>query len=401
MLSVHSCPLGKLGAENTGGMSVYIRELARELGKRGHWVDIFTRIHEPIHDQIVELAKNVRLIHFKAGEEEERNKLALYPRLAEFAREVENFRKHNGLWYDLIHSHYWLSGWVGKWTQQWWDIPHITTFHTLGAIKNAIGTEVDEPELRINCEKMLINVCQRSIALSEREKEDLIHYYDASPKTISVVPCGVNLDLFKPIDKKIARRLLGFDGDSIILFVGRIVPLKGIEKLLMAIPYIIKKQRLKLAVIGGDEHSQAEVERLKSLSRSLNINDSVAFLGLVKQDILPYFYSAANVCVVPSYYESFGLVALESLACGTPVVATRVGGMKSIIRQGETGYVVEDNTPQRLADKIALLLSTSKPDEEVTRSIRATVTQFCWSNIAESIGKEYEMVLRNYVSKRK
>jgi D-inositol-3-phosphate glycosyltransferase len=401
MLSVHSCPLGKLGAENTGGMSVYIRELTRELGKRGHWVDIFTRIHEPIHDQIVELGENARLIHIKVGEEEARDRLAMYPHLAEFAREVENFRRHNGLQYDLIHSHYWLSGWVGKWMQRWWNIPHITTFHTLGAVKNAIGKDMDEPELRINSEKMLVKVCQRGIALSEREKEDLIHYYDASPKTISVIPCGVNLNLFKPIDKKIARRFLGFDGENIILFVGRIVPLKGIEKLLMAMPYIIQKQRLKLAVIGGDERSQAEMERLQSLSKSLKINDSVSFLGLVKQDILPYFYSAANLCVVPSYYESFGLVALESLACGTPVVATRVGGMENVIRQGETGYVVEDNTPQHLADKIALLLSTLKPEKEATRSIRATVTQFCWSNIAEAIGKEYNIVFSNYFSKRR
>ncbi len=398
MLSVHSCPLGKLGGENTGGMSVYIRELCRELGRQGHLVDIYTRAHEPIHDQIVELGKNARLIHLRAGQEEEIEKLAIYPHLAEFAREVENFRKHNGLHYDLIHSHYWLSGWIGKWMQRWWDIPHITMLHTLGAVKNAIGIGMNEPDLRINSEKALVRDCNRIIAPTEREKEYLIHYYDASPKAITVIPCGVNLELFRSVEKEIARNYLGLDGKGIILFVGRIVPLKGIDKLLMAMPYLENGQRLKLLVIGGDEYCQDEMKRLKSLAQSLQIHDSVSFLGLVKQEELPYFYSAADLCVLPSYYESFGLVALESLACGTPVVVTKVGGLESVIRQGDTGYVVLDNTPFRLANKMALLLSMSNKKEAIS-SIRASVTKFSWSKIAEAIVNEYRAVLSSYSAK--
>lgn len=398
MLSVHSCPLGKLGGENTGGMSVYIRELCRELGRQGHLVDIYTRAHEPIHDQIVELGKNARLIHLRAGQEEEIEKLAIYPHLAEFAREVENFRKHNGLHYDLIHSHYWLSGWIGKWMQRWWDIPHITMLHTLGAVKNAIGIGMNEPDLRINSEKALVRDCNRIIAPTEREKEYLIHYYDASPKAITVIPCGVNLELFRSVEKEIARNYLGLDGKGIILFVGRIVPLKGIDKLLMAMPYLENGQRLKLLVIGGDGYCQDEMKRLKSLAQSLQIHDSVSFLGLVKHEELPYFYSAADLCVLPSYYESFGLVALESLACGTPVVVTKVGGLESVIRQGDTGYVVLDNTPFRLANKMALLLSMSNK-KEVISSIRASVTKFSWSKIAEAIVNEYRAVLSSYSAK--
>ena len=398
MLSVHSCPLGKLGGENTGGMSVYIRELCRELGRQGHLVDIYTRAHEPIHDQIVELGRNARLIHLRAGQEEEIEKLAIYPHLAEFACEVENFRKHNGLHYDLIHSHYWLSGWIGKWMQRWWDIPHITMLHTLGAVKNAIGIGMNEPDLRINSEKALVRDCNRIIAPTEREKEYLIHYYDASPKAITVIPCGVNLELFRSVEKEIARNYLGLDGKGIILFVGRIVPLKGIDKLLMAMPYLENGQRLKLLVIGGDEYCQDEMKRLKSLAQSLQIHDSVSFLGLVKHEELPYFYSAADLCVLPSYYESFGLVALESLACGTPVVVTKVGGLESVIRQGDTGYVVLDNTPFRLANKMALLLSMSNK-KEVISSIRASVTKFSWSKIAEAIVNEYRAVLSSYSAK--
>jgi D-inositol-3-phosphate glycosyltransferase len=398
MLSIHSCPLGQVGGENTGGMSIYIRELACELGRRGHFVDVYTRLHEPIHDPIVELGQNVRLIHLKAGEEETQ-KSAIYYHLGDFAHDLENFRKQNGLRYDLIHSHYWLSGLAGKWLQQWWCIPHIMGFHTLGAVKNAIGIGEDEPELRINAEKELVRDCHRIIASTEKGKEDLIDYYDAAPETISVIPCGVNLDLFRPIKREIARCYLGLNGESIIVFVGRIVPLKGIDNMLKAMTYLERERRTKLVVIGGDEHSQSEMQRLKSLSRSLKIHESVIFLGLVKQEMLPFFYSAADLSVVPSYYESFGLVVLESLACGTPVVATKVGCAESVIRHGETGYVVIDNDPCRLADNIARLLSTSKGNTDLVGSVRASVTRYSWSNITEAIIEEYRSTLRDFSAK--
>ena len=398
MLSIHSCPLGKVGGENTGGMSVYIREFARGLGRRGHWVDVYTRIHEPIHDQVIELGQNTRLIHLKAGEEEIQ-KLAIYDHLDDFAHDLETFRKQNGLRYDLIHSHYWLSGLAGKRLQQWWGIPHMMGFHTLGAVKNAIGIGEDEPELRINAEKELVKDCHRIIASTEKGKEDLITYYDAVPETIRVIPCGVNLDLFRPIEREMARGYLGLNGERFILFVGRIVPLKGIDNLLKAMTYLERKRGIRLIVIGGDEHSQAELQRLKSLSRSLKIHEFVSFHGLVEQEMLPFFYSAADLCVVPSYYESFGLVLLESLACGTPVVATKVGGAESVIRHGETGYVVMDNHPCRLADKIALLLSTSNGNTEFAGSVRASVTQYSWSNITEAIIEEYRSVLRDFSAK--
>ena len=394
MLSIHSCPLGKVGGENTGGMSVYIRELAHELGRRGHLVDVYTRIHEPAHDEIAEIGQNVRLIHLKAGEKEI-EKLAIYYYLDDFAHNLENFRKQNGPRYDLIHSHYWLSGLTGKRLQQWWGIPHVMGFHTLGAVKNAIGIGEGEPDLRINAERELVRDCHRIIASTMKGKKDLIDYYDASPETISVIPCGVNLDLFRPIGRETARCYLGLKEERIILFVGRIIPLKGIDNLLKAMTYLERKEGIKLIVIGGDEHCQIEVERLKDLSRSLKIQESVTFLGLVKQEILPFFYSAANLCVVPSYYESFGLVVLESLACGTPVVATRVGGAESVIRHGETGYVVRNNDSCHLADKIALLLSTPNGGTDVG-TVRASVVNYSWSNITEAILAEYRSVLRDF-----
>lgn len=390
MLSVHSCPLGMLGGESTGGMSVYIRELCRELGDRGHLVDVYTRAHDPGHDRITRMGRNTRLIHLRAGEETEADKLAIYPHLDAFTGEVEDFRKSQGLHYDLIHSHYWLSGLVGNRLQHRWGIPHVTMFHTLGAVKNAIGVGGKEPGLRIEGEKMLTRECHRIIAATEREKRDLIDYYGTSRSSISVVPCGVNLGLFRPVDKEIARPRVGFDGEGIILFVGRVVPIKGIDKLLMALTHLEESLQPRLVVIGGDEGSRAELEKLRTLSRSIQVQDSVTFLGLVKQEMLPYYYSAADMCVIPSYYESFGLVALESLACGTPVVATRVGGMERILGENGAGFVVANNDPDQLAEKISLLFSKSKHQRERSSRIRDTVTKFSWSNTAEGILREYE-----------
>ncbi len=395
MLSVHSCPVGNLGARDTGGMSVYIREIARELGKRGFLVDVYTRVHDPGEGQILELGQNARLIHLRAGGDEDMHKLMVYSYLPDFACNLESFRKHNDLHYDLVFSHYWLSGWVGKSLQGWWGVPHIMMFHTLSLVKNSFGVGEEEPELRIEAEKNLARNCHRIIAATEKERGDFVRHYGAPQDRISVVPCGVNLDLFQPVDRETAKRQLGFSDGKIILFVGRIEPLKGIDRLLGAVASINNGQRLRLVIVGGDEHSQYEVERLKELSRSLGIEGLTTFLGTIKHEELPSFYSAADVCVIPSYYETFSLVALESMACGTPVVAANVGSLEGIIRQGETGYVVTDNTPVLLADKIALLLS--KPDGgKDSALIRASVTRFSWSNIAERIIEVYGRVRADY-----
>jgi D-inositol-3-phosphate glycosyltransferase len=389
-LSVHSCPIGKLGSKDTGGMSVYIRELARELGKRGHIIDIYTRAHDPDEAQIVKLGENARVIHLHAGEVEPIDKLAVYSHLEDFACSMEDFRASNGLQYDLIHSHYWLSGWVGRRIQRWWDMPQVIMFHTLGAIKNAIGVGENEPALRIMAERELVRDCQRIIAATEKGKEELVSYCGASPEKISVIPCGVNLELFRHIDKEAARRSLGLNGHKILLFVGRMDPLKGMDRLLTALPSVDTKQNFKLLLIGGDEDSKPEVERLQRLARSLHIQDSVTFAGIVEQRELPLYYSAADICVIPSYYESFGLVALESLACGTPIVATRVGCVESVVNHGRNGHVVANNAPLRLADGIDTLLSDST---ESADAIRASVNRFSWSNVAEAIIPLYKALI--------
>lgn len=399
MLSVHSCPVGNLGAKDTGGMSVYIRELARELCRRGHAVDVYTRVHDPADPRIVDLGEGARLIHIRAGEERDIHKLALYSYLPDFACNTERYRRENDLQYDLVFSHYWLSGWVGKYLRTWWDVPHVTMFHTMGAIKNGIGIGEEEPELRIVTEREAVRESHRIIAATARERDDIIRYYGAAPEKIGVVPCGVNRELFQPADKRLAKQALNLSDGKILLFVGRIDSLKGVERLLEAVAYRLENAGLRLVIIGGEDDDDAGLRRLKELTGELNLTDRITFYGLVKNSEMPLFYNAADVTVIPSYYESFGLVALESLACGTPVVATDVGDMRNIIRQGETGYVVPDNDPGELADKIGMVLSNSSDSFQSALAIRESVRRFDWSNIAAVISREfYEVTSRKMTS---
>jgi D-inositol-3-phosphate glycosyltransferase len=395
MISIHSCPLGVLGGRDTGGMNVYVRELARELAKKGHSIDIYTKAHQPQHGPPINLGQNVRIIHLETGAYEDMPKLAIYDYIQRLASGAENFRKYNQLQYDLIHSHYWLSGLIGKQLQTLWHVPHAVMFHTLGAIKNSLGIGEYEPELRIESEREVISSCDCIIASTTKETEDLVKLYGASPDKLIVIPCGVNLDLFRPIDKETARKELGLDHQKVILFVGRMDPLKGLEQLLTALTYMDGEKPPLLIIVGGDAHSQGQVQALKSMAKELNIEDRVTFVGSVAQSRLPLFYSASDVCAIPSYYESFGMVALESLACGTPIVATNVGGIKTIIRNNELGRIVSDNSPHNLAGEISELFRQSEDEAENTKTRRDTIGTFAWANIADRVLNEYNRLLGN------
>lgn len=396
IISFHSCPLGKLGGIDTGGMNVYIQEVAKELGGRGHSVDIYTRAHGQEHGQEVALDHNNRLIHIEAGGEEEIPKVALYAQLQEFTCGIERFRKSAKVNYDLIHSHYWLSALASKQLQVWWQVPHIVMFHTLGAIKNTIGIDMDEPELRIESEKEVVHACDRIIVPTSREKRELIEYYGAPPQKITVIPCGVNRDLFIPLDRELARTELDLDHQKVILFVGRLELLKGLEQLIKALRHLSGGQIPKLMIIGGDQRSQNRLQALRKLVAELRVEDRVVFLGSIVQNRLPLFYNAADLSVIPSYYESFGMVALESLACGTPVVATDVGAMRSIIRHPDAGYVIENNSPYLLASGITKLLSHAGNKAQEVQKRRSLTAIYSWSTITDMILHEYTTTLDSY-----
>lgn len=390
MLSAHSCPAGQLGTKDTGGMSVYIRELATELGKQGHRVDVFTRVHDPHDPHFVELVTGARLVHLKAGNDSDLAKLALYPHLPEFAENLETFRNRNRLNYDLVFSHYWLSGLAGKTLSDWWQVPHMVMFHTLGAVKNALGIGETEPELRLKAEMELAQNCQHIIAATEREKLDLVHYYGAEAGNIVVIPCGVNPAHFHP-RKASDRTALGLGYSQFVLYAGRIEPLKGIDRLIKAMAWLAKNRSPRLVIIGGDQQSQGEISRLKRLVCELGLEDQITFLGTIDHKKMPGYYNAASILVVPSHYESFSLVALEALASGTPVVATDVGDMKNIIQPGETGYIAADGNPESIGQGIsALLLKPNNPQRAF--AISASVAHLSWANVArEIIGECYRV----------
>jgi D-inositol-3-phosphate glycosyltransferase len=265
-------------------------------------------------------------------------------------------------------------------------------FHTLGAVKNAIKGGESEPGLRIEMEKHLANHCHRVLAASERERDHLLEHCDVTSERVDVVHCGVNLDLFRPVDRSKARRQLGMDRDgSVVLYVGRFSPLKGIDRLLEAMVCLEDHQRLRLVIVGGDGDQTPEHRAFLRMSRELGVEDLVTFAGRIEQKELPLYYCAADVLVVPSHYESFGLVALEALACGTPVVATRVGAMESILHQGKTGYVVHDASPPVLARAIEAFLTGAKAVS--VEVIRASVLDRSWSGVAAAILDEYSFLL--------
>jgi len=393
MLSLHSCPLGELGSKDTGGMSVYIREVASVMGKRGHSVDIYTRAHDPLDKQIYHIEENVRLIHLQVGKVEQMDKLILYAYLDDAVCAIENYRKNHGLLYDLIHSHYWLSALVGRRVQTWWKVPHLVSFHTLGAIKNAAHVGVDEPELRIVMEKELVQHSDRILSSTDSEKKELISSYYATPEKIGVIPCGVNFNSFQPIEKNLARQHIGLNSDNIILFVGRIDPLKGIDKLLEAASELDTEKDVQVVVVGGNTDNRTNFEKLLSYSQSLTLQNPVLFKGTLEHEELPFYYSAADVCVIPSFYESFGLVALESLACGTPVVATKVGGIEIIIEPGMNGYVVNNNSSSELARGINDVLSSQ---DFATATVRDSIRRYSWSNTVDSLLDQYAAALDDY-----
>ena len=392
MLSIHSNPIGELGTNDTGGMSVYIRELARELGKRRHRIDVFTRLQNGRHQPVVDLFENVRLIHLGIPNNGHLSRLALYPYLPDFFRSMENFRSHEGIAYDLIHSHYWISGRLGNWAQELWNRPHLAMLHTLGEVKNRTGVGRSESELRIAAEKQLVKNCHRILAPTDREKDNLMRYYGVCGEKIGVVSCGVNLDLFQPQDKQATRKQLGFDPDDIILlYVGRFEPLKGIEGLLEAISHLKRHQRLRLVLVGGDGDEAPESRLLKQKATNLGIDDKVLFAGRVDQKYLPPYYSSADVLVISSHYESFGLVGLEALACGRPVVSTAVGAMETLIKQSQAGYILRDRLPRSLAMGILAIITNSNPPR--SNEIRRSVLKYSWSNVAAAILREYEIVI--------
>ena len=393
ILSFHGCPVARLGEKDTGGMNVYVLQLTREFARKGIEVDVFTRYHDPDDPKIVELEDGARVIHLKAGSYEAA-KEDLFDYIPEFLSELYSFQKTEGTTYDLVHSHYWLSGRVGMTLSRTWNIPHVATFHTLAQTKLRARVGEREPARRSKVESLVMRDADAIIVSTEEEKQDAVRLYDAHPQKIKVIPAGVNLDTFKPVNQSIARQRVGIHEKQVILYVGRIEPLKGIDVLLEAAALLDRSDDIRVLIVGGSPGNDAELGRLKALTTELGIESMVTFTGAIKQNKLPDYYSAADVFVLPSHSESFGLAALEAMACGAPVVVSRVGGLKTFIDNGETGYLVPWRCPEPFVQRLEMLLANPLLREAMGRAARAKALQMGWGHAADRMLGFYSSLLR-------
>lgn len=395
VLSVHTCPLAALGGKETGGMNVYVREVARELGRMGVRVDVFTRSQNPEVPRVVPMGPNCRVIHLAAGPESWIPREEAHRHLPEFVARLEAFREQDGARYDLIHAHYWLSGVAGLTLSSRWGVPLIQMFHTLGRLKNEVARlpEDLEPELRIIEEGRIVAGADRIVASGPVERAHLVWYYRARANRIAVIPCGVDTDLFRPMDQWEAKATLGLGRSSLLLYVGRLRPIKGVETLLEALARLPARPGdfPTLFIIGGDadEPENGHVGHLRDRVAALGLEGAVRFLGAQPQERLRLYYAAAEMTVMPSFYESFGMVALEAMACGNPVIASRVGGLTTTVQDGVTGYLVPEGDSLVLADRIATILT----DVDLRRRLGAAATrhasQYRWPCVAEAVCRLY------------
>ena len=408
ILSVHTCPLALLGGKKTGGMNVYVRDFSRELARQGVLVDVFTRSQDDCQPMIKhDLGHGGRVIHIPAGPERPIPVGEVGNYLDEFVQGVLNFAQTENIQYDLIHSHYWLSGLVAEKLREAWHIPFVHMFHTLGHMKNRIAQDESQraPQSRIEGESQVMATADCLIAATPAEQAQLNWLYGADLDKIVIIPPGVDLERFQPMPQDVAKTEVGIPcGDKTILFVGRIEPLKGIDTMLRAMALIQKRHpdvaaSTCLAIIGGDPwhyDPDDEMARLQALRHQLDLHALVTFLGSRDQDILPNYYAAAEMVIMPSHYESFGMVALEAMAMGTPVIASEVGGLAFVVKDGVNGFHVPSRDSQALADRIFTLLTDKNCRHSLGQQARQHAQQFAWPIIVARMMDVYKDVLENF-----
>lgn len=408
MLSYHTCPLATLGGKDTGGMNVYVRDLTKELGKLGIHVDVFTRSQdEHVPHVLHDLGFGNRVVHITAGPEEPKSKSDISKYIPEFAEGIKRFAEEKGIIYDALHSHYWMSGLAAEiLSNAWGGTPIVHMFHTLGEMKNRVARSDEERagEDRLEGERQVLRRAKRIVVATLAELTQLRFLYKADAEKLTIIPPGVDTSHFYPIPADEAKQYIGLKPqDRMILFVGRIEPLKGVDTLIQAMAHLDKnlqnkKDPVHLAIIGGepnvDPHEMtAEMKRLQKMSDDLCMGGTILFLGKRAQDTLPYYYSAAEVLVMPSLYESFGMVALEAMACGAPVIASEVGGLGYLVQNGVTGYTIPDSDPNVLSEKLAIVLGDKKLRDEMACRAVGDARNYEWGTIARQIVDVYKEVM--------
>jgi D-inositol-3-phosphate glycosyltransferase len=393
LISVHGDPTAEVGKEGAGGQNVYVRELGLALAKRGCQVDMFTRREHPNQPEITELAPGCRTIHLSAGPAEFIPRNNLFEYLPEFVEAWLDFQQRTGRNYALIHTNYWLSGWVGLELKSRLGLPQVHTYHSIGAVKYR---HVENPPqiaaIRHCVETAVLEQADCVISTSPQEAEDLRQLISQNGR-IKIIPCGINTEHFGSLSKEVARQQLGIASDAqIIVYVGRFDPRKGIETLVKACACLPNSFHLYL--VGGSREDGTdfqEQQRIQALVNELGLNAVTVFTGRISQTLLPAYYAAGDICVVPSYYEPFGLVAIEAMAAGTPVIASDVGGLQHTVVHGETGLLFPPRDHIALKSAIHSLLENPILRESYGNAAQNWVqSRFSNSGVAAQIHELYQ-----------
>ncbi|MCL4540789.1 MAG: glycosyltransferase [Chloroflexi bacterium] len=401
MFSVHTCPLANPGGKDAGGLNVYVRQLSRALARRNIAVDVFTRQRFAQGPRIVSDGPGVRIIHIDAGPTGPlpKESIALY--IPEFIEHVEEFRRQEDMHYDRLHAHYWLSGLVTAQLRTMWQVPSLVMFHTLARIKNTHLTDGEklDGEFRADGEQQAMDRNDLIIAANRLELEEMRKHYRLPLSKITTAPLGVDLRLFHPQDRAAARTALGFSRQHLIFSVGRIEPLKGFDTLVHAAAQLFTehpqlRETTEIWIGGGridhdDPSSGTPVRRLQNLVNQLGLDTQVRLLGAIPQEELPLYYGASDCTVVPSHYESFGLVAIEAMASGIPVVASNVGGLSLTIKDGETGFLVPPRDASAFANRIYELLASPQLASAMGNASAKEGAYYSWETVANRIEQIY------------
>jgi D-inositol-3-phosphate glycosyltransferase len=406
IISLHTSPRDQPGLGDSGGMNVYVAEVARRLADQGIAVDIYTRCHGRGGPQVEEIAPGARLVTVQAGPCAPVPKDELPTLLPQFLGGVlahaaaEDPGPHRHAPYDVVHSHYWLSGWVGNRAKEIWGAPLVASFHTLGRVKNAVLPLGDspEPQVRLTGEQGVVEGADRILAPTPVEAAHLVNMYGADPGRIRVVPPGVDRTVFTPRPKRTARSRLHLSNARLLLFVGRLQPFKGPDVAIRAVAEAVARapeltRDVVLGVVGGSTgHApdRDEVTRLMDLAATIGIADRVVFFPPQSHERLADFYAAAEAVLVPSRSESFGLVALEAAACGTPVIAAATGGLRFVVEDGATGFLVRGHEPGDYADKILQVLADRQMARGLGRAAARRAEGFSWDSTAAEIRGVYQ-----------
>ena len=398
IISFHTCPVNKLGEKDTGGLNLYVHQLSEQLGEKNHNVDIYTRKHHKADPIEIDINQNSKLIHIDAGDlNQNKNEMVQYINL--FTSNMVEYINENSINYDLIYSNYWMSGIIGSHLSKAFDIPHIISFHTMGKTKRTVNHLEHETDFRISNEIELIKESDAIIVPSLQEQQYLEENYTHNNNIYTVSP-GVDLDKFKRLDKIDSRKKLGIDQNTVILLsVGRLEPLKGYDLLINSLSYInLENTNFKLIIIGGDDRSNKELQRLKQIAKINKLDDKVDFMGAVDHYRLPLYFSASDIFAMPSAYETFGIAALEASACGLPVIAPQVGGLKSIVNHGMTGYLTDNRCPESFMHYMEILLKNKQIRDVFGLNSRKHAMNFSWEKSTEDLIDVFEKILDKVIA---